>query len=82
MNKTFTETSSWIVERIAYDAEIAPSEVDPDAQTKEYRLDSFLVADTDTELHEWLRIELSPSIFREKGTIIATTQWIAENLEA
>lgn len=82
MSKTFTEISGWIVERIAHHAEIDPSEVDLDAEIIDYRLDSLLMVDITTKLQEWLGIGLSPSIFREMGTINATTQWVVENQEA
>ncbi|MCF2520678.1 acyl carrier protein [Dyadobacter sp. CY351] len=82
MDKTYTEISGWIIERIAHHAELNPEKVTTDTDIVNFRLDSLLMVNITSELEEWLGMELSPSIFWEMGTIAATTEWILENQEA
>jgi len=82
MNKTYTEISGWITERIAHHAELESEKVALDTDIVNFRLDSLLMVNITSELEEWLGMELSPSIFWEMGTIAATTEWILENQEA
>ncbi|TLU98158.1 acyl carrier protein [Dyadobacter luticola] len=81
MPKTFEEISDWIILNISRHAELDPSEIAPDADIAQFRLDSLLLVNITTELEEWVGMELSPSIFWEMGTIAATSQWITENQE-
>ncbi|SKC08788.1 acyl carrier protein [Dyadobacter psychrophilus] len=82
MNKTYTEISGWIIERIAHHAELESEQIKLDTEIVNFRLDSLLMVNITSELEEWLGMELSPSIFWEMGTIGATTNWILENQEA
>lgn len=82
MNKTYTEISDWIIERIAQHAELDPKEISAHTEIVNFRLDSLLMVNITSELEEWLGMELSPSIFWEMGTVAATTEWILENQEA
>ncbi|MCE7068126.1 acyl carrier protein [Dyadobacter sp. CY326] len=82
MNKTYTEISDWIIERIAHHAQLPSSEITANTEIASLRIDSLLMVNITSELEEWLGMELSPSIFWEMGTIAATTEWILENQEA
>jgi acyl carrier protein len=79
MPKTFIEISDWITANISKHAQIDVSDVAPDTDIADFRLDSLILVNITTELEEYLGMELSASIFWEMRTIAATSQWIAEN---
>jgi acyl carrier protein len=71
------EIREWIVARLARELSVKASDIDVDAPFSRAGLDSVAAVHLVSDLEEWLRVELSPTLPYEYPTATALARYLS-----
>ncbi|RKG61278.1 KR domain-containing protein [Corallococcus sp. CA054B] len=71
-------TTEWLRQLFARELQLAPEQINPDADFETLGLDSILVIEVVTHLDEWLGVKLDPSLPLLHRTLTALTRQLVE----
>ena len=74
---TTGEIQKWLRERVAFEIKTAPEAVSLNVPFANYGLDSIVIVTLATDLEDWLKVSLDPTIFWEYPTVEALSEWLA-----
>lgn len=74
--KSLEEIQNWLQERIAAEISTQPSAVSLTVPFANYGLDSIVIVTIVSDLEDWLKLSLDPTIFWEYPTIKALSEWL------
>lgn len=70
------EIREWIVDRVARELSVKASEIEHDAPLSRYGLDSVAAVQLVSDLEEWLKVELDPTLPYEYPTAAALARYL------
>jgi|GEM_PF-1054593 len=80
--KTREEIETWLRERIAKEIKTTAEAVPVNVLFTNFGLDSIVIVTLVTDLEDWLKVSLDPTIFWEYPSIEALSEWlITEKLQ-
>ncbi|MFN6571677.1 SDR family oxidoreductase [Dendronalium sp. ChiSLP03b] len=81
LNKQAETIQAWLVEKISQQLKIAPQTIDVQEPFARYGLDSLAAMMLSTELEDWLRLSLSPTLIYDYPSIAALAEHLAVVVE-
>ena len=76
--RSVSEVRAWMIDFLAQNLKVAPSQVDADEPIAGYGIDSIVLTNMVHDLEQWLGVELSITMFWEHPTINMFAEFISE----
>jgi acyl carrier protein len=73
------DVRSWLVERVAYYVQLAPTEIDPDVSFAEHGLDSVYAFTLCGDIEDALGLSVEPTVVWDFDTLTALTAHLVES---
>lgn len=75
--RTAADIRAWLMAYLVDELELAPEEVDPDADFASFGIDSSNAVVLTGDLEDWLGVEVDPTLLVDFTTIAAVSAYLA-----